>query len=147
MKVIQQMFEHLSWANKRIFETLEQSKNRDAERLFSHILLAEKVWITRIQGKDSSQLSIWSDIELDACKELMEENNKFFQSFLAKLTLEELENKISYSNSKGEAFTNTLGEILTHLGLHGQYHRGQVNTKLRASNQEPISVDFITFFR
>ena len=64
MKTIQKMYEHLNWANQRILETLNsiEDENKEVRRLFSHILFAEKVWITRLQGLDSSSLPLWSDV-------------------------------------------------------------------------------------
>ena len=46
------MYEHLNWANQRILETLQsiEDKNQEVCRLFSHILFAEKVWITRLKN-------------------------------------------------------------------------------------------------
>ena len=44
------MFEHLNWANIRILKTLQNAEveNQEIIRLFSHILLAEKIWFTRL---------------------------------------------------------------------------------------------------
>lgn len=63
METILKMFEHLKWANQQILETLhhKEVENKDVIRLFSHILLAEKVWVTRLQGFDSSNITIWID--------------------------------------------------------------------------------------
>lgn len=51
----------------------------------------------------------------------------------------------SYTNSKGDEFKYSVGDILTHVALHGQYHRGQINSRLRAMGVEPVSVDYIIF--
>ncbi|HWJ79889.1 MAG TPA: DinB family protein [Niallia sp.] len=142
------MFDHVNWANQRILEALQGSKeNQEITRLFSHILLAEKVWITRLQGKDSSQLPIWLEIDVEGCAELVKENEERYKSFLTPLTNEDLDNVIAYRNSKGTEFKNSVREILTHTALHGHYHRGQINSKLRACGLEPINIDFITYVR
>jgi len=54
---------------------------------------------------------------------------------------------ISYKNSSGRAFQNSVRDVLMHVALHGQYHRGQINLQLRANGMEPVNVDFITFVR
>ncbi|SOC13405.1 uncharacterized damage-inducible protein DinB [Ureibacillus xyleni] len=144
MKTIQKMYDHLHWANQRILETLQSSENEEALRLFSHILFAEKVWFTRLQGFDSSHLPIWSDIDLEGCTELVKQNEETIITFLKDADLNKI---IFYKNSKGTEFENSARDVLTHVALHGQYHRGQINSRLRASGMEPVNVDYITFVR
>jgi uncharacterized damage-inducible protein DinB len=143
------MYEHLNWANQRILGTLQSMKgeNQEVIRLFSHILFAEKVWITRLQGLDSSRLPIWSDVDIDVCADLVMQNNESLTTILTSLSNTDLDKIISYSNSKGIEFKNSVRDILTHVALHGQYHRGQINSRLRADGFEPVNMDFITFVR
>ena len=148
MKTIRKMYEQLNWANQRILSTLQsEAENQEARRLFSHILFAEKVWITRMKGLDSSQLPIWSEVDLDVCAELVNQNKESYTEYLGNLTNNDLDQFIFYKNSKGKEFTNSIRDILTHVALHGQYHRGQINSRLRADGMEPVDVDFISFVR
>jgi uncharacterized damage-inducible protein DinB len=143
------MYEHLNWANQRILETLQsiEDENQDVIRLFSHILFAEKVWITRLRGLDSSQLPIWSEADIEVCTDLVKQNKESLTTFLANLSNTDLDKLISYTNSKGKEFKSSVRDILTHVALHGQYHRGQINSRLRADGFEPVNIDFITFVR
>jgi uncharacterized damage-inducible protein DinB len=149
LKTIQKMYEHLNWANQRIFETLQsiEDENQEVWRLFSHILNAEKVWITRLRGMDSSQLPIWSEVDIEICAELVKQNEESFTAFFTNLANTDLDKIISYTNSKGREFKYSVRDILTHVALHGQYHRGQINSRLRAVDIEPVNIDFITFVR
>ena len=45
------------------------------------------------------------------------------------------------------AFDNTVGEILTHVAMHGHYHRGQIARVMRAAGREPVYTDYIGFVR
>jgi uncharacterized damage-inducible protein DinB len=54
-----------------------------------------------------------------------------------------LSQSVSYTNSKGEAWSSTVQEILTHLVIHSAYHRGQIASDLRAAGQEPAYTDYI----
>jgi uncharacterized damage-inducible protein DinB len=147
METIRSMFKHLHWANLRILYTLQnaEGKNKQAINLFSHILHAENIWFTRLQGKDSGHLPIWGEVSLESCKELVNHNHHNFTTLLS--TDLELDQLISYKNSKGFEFHHSVREILTHVALHGQYHRGQINQLLRAADLEPINVDYISFRR
>ena len=149
IETLRKMYEHLIWANKSILETLQklEEENHEFSRLFSHILFSEKVWITRLQGEDSSRLPIWLDVDLEVCKELVRHNEESIKAFLAALAETDLNKIISYKNSSGKEFENTVREILTHVAIHGQYHRGQINLLLRATGNEPVNVDFITLMR
>lgn len=143
------MYVHLNWANLRILETLQsiEDENQEVSRLFSHILLAEKVWITRLRGLDSSRLPIWSEVDIEVCADLVRQNNESLTTFLANLSNFDLDKLLSYTNSKGKVFKNSIRDILTHVALHGQYHRGQINSRLRAAGSEPVNMDYITFVR
>ncbi|MGE7601641.1 DinB family protein [Peribacillus sp. NPDC097675] len=149
IETIQKMYEHLNWANRRILETLQkvEDENQEVSRLFSHILFSEKVWITRLQGLDSSRLPIWSDVDIEFCAELVMQSEESITTFLTNLAETDLERIISYKNSSDKLFKNSVRDILTHVVLHGQYHRGQINSRLRANGIEPVNVDFITFMR
>ncbi|TCN26639.1 DinB family protein [Mesobacillus foraminis] len=147
MKTITQMLHHSFWANERILLSLQQIDNPKVRNIFSHILYAEQVWATRLQGQDSSHLPIWQETDLDTCARLVKNNRETFIRYLNHLSEDDLDKSISYQNSTGKEFTNSRREILTHLSLHGQHHRGQINTLLREAGTEPPAIDFIIFAR
>lgn len=149
MKTILAMFDHIHWANERILRALANGGDTDerAVRLFSHILFAERIWVARLQGKDSSALPIWPGDETVDCEALVRSNREAYAAYLAALTEAELERTVSYRNSKGASFATSVRDILTHVALHGQYHRGQVNLLLRAGGLEPAPVDYILYVR
>ncbi|WP_462410839.1 DinB family protein [Neobacillus sp. Marseille-QA0830] len=149
MRTIRKMFEHMHWANLRILETLKTSGdgNHQAKQLLSHILLAEEVWLNRLKGLSCSPQAIWTELSLEECLRLAETNHKNFAELLSGLSDANSEDIITYKNSTGKEFTTSLADILTHVALHGQYHRGQINRLLRQENLEPINVDYITYVR
>ena len=51
----------------------------------------------------------------------------------------------SYRNSAGRDFRNTVEEIVTHVTMHGSYHRGQIARIVRASGGDPPYTDYIQF--
>ncbi|MFL5508025.1 MAG: DinB family protein, partial [Gemmatimonadaceae bacterium] len=52
-----------------------------------------------------------------------------------------------YKNSAGEQFTSSVENILTHVFMHGSYHRGQVASLVRAGGDTPSPTDYIFFTR
>lgn len=143
------MYEHLHWANLRILKTLQSSEDAgdQVKRLFSHILLTEQVWLSRIESKAISAPPLWDELSIEECSKLVEHNNNRFTKFLGGLSDLNIDNLKSYKNSTGREFTTSVRDILTHIALHGHYHRGQINQLLRAAGFEPVNIDFITFTR
>ena len=63
--------------------------------------------------------------------------------YLDTLSPDDFEEGIGYRNSLGEYWTSTVGDILTHVVMHGAYHRAQVAAVIRESGGEPAYTDFI----
>ena len=63
--------------------------------------------------------------------------------FLDLITAGDVSQSISYRNSKGEEWTSTIVDVLTHVVMHSAYHRGQIASYMRASGQSPAHTDFI----
>ena len=64
-----------------------------------------------------------------------------------RLTETDLAARLAYVNSAGKPFDDEVGDILLHVMLHGQYHRGKINLLLRQGGAEPGPVDYIAFTR
>lgn len=149
MKTLIKLFEHLQWANQRILEILAKKgeETNEGKRLFSHILLCEQLWLQRIKGLDSNPKEIWNELCLEDCSILMALNSQQYSEILTTLSNNSGEDIVHYQNSSGTTFSTSILDILTHVALHGQYHRGQINRMLREDGGDPTNVDFITFVR
>jgi len=150
MKTIKCMIDHLIWADGRILDALEESetKNKDLLKLVRHVAAAEQVWLSRLQGKGSTQYSLWEEAEdLAAIRTMFEENAAQYRVYIEGLEESELDEMIDYTNQSGVPFRTSVRDILSQVILHGQYHRGQINRALRIESAEPVQVDYITFAR
>ncbi|MFD1774092.1 DinB family protein [Paenibacillus rhizophilus] len=144
------LFRHASWADKRIITALRQ-RNRIPEKplaLLGHILAAEKVWLMRINGTDGQTVKLWHPpTGLEECAALAEENAAGYGELLDMLDDSGLNAAVAYRNSTGKAYNTSVSDILTHVALHGSYHRGQIASFLRLEGLEPVNTDYITFVR
>lgn len=150
MKTIRNMFDHQVWANKRLLEAMRAggADNEEALKLFRHVAVAEQVWITRLNGESSAHLVLWSDdASLAEIEALLASNEQLYAAYLDALTEDRLDDAIVYKNQSGAEFRTPIRDVLTHVALHGQYHRGQVNRALRQSSAEPAALDFIVYSR
>jgi uncharacterized damage-inducible protein DinB len=142
------VFQHLEWADARVLESLRDAQSvlkRDLD-LYAHILGSEHVWLSRIHGS-RAKVAIWPTLTFGECEQLAAENAAAYQKLAAELTPQSRERRITYRNSAGDQFTSTLEDILTHVSLHGAYHRGQIASSLRAAGDTPVPTDYIAFVR
>ncbi len=142
------LYKHMAWADARVLQSLRKAHavlKKDLD-LYSHILGSEHVWLSRIKGTPA-QVAVWPSLTLDECERLAGENAAVFNRVISELTEEGRETPIIYRNSAGDQFTSTLEDILTHVSLHGAYHRGQIAASIRAAGDVPSPTDYIAFAR
>jgi len=142
------LYKHLAWADSRVLQSLRGEHavlKRDLD-LYSHILGSEHVWLSRIKGTPP-RVAVWPSLTLDEAERLAVENSTAFNKVVSELTEESRETPITYRNSAGDQFTSTLEDILTHVSLHGAYHRGQIAASIRAAGDVPSPTDYIAFAR
>jgi uncharacterized damage-inducible protein DinB len=142
------VFQHLKWADARVLDSLRGAKSlvKKDQELFAHILGSEHVWLSRIGGT-APKFAVWPTLTLDECDQLASENAVAFQKLISGLTAEAIQRAITYRNSAGEEYASTLEDILTHVSLHGAYHRGQIAASVRAAGDAPSPTDYIAFAR
>ncbi len=145
---LSRMFDHVRWADERVHASLLTAANPPSHTLdlLAHVVAAEHVWLTRIRG-EKPEIAVWPHLSLSQCAELAKRNADEFSTLLGTLDGNQLDNSITYRNSAGAEFTSTIGDILTHVALHGAYHRGQIAAAVRAGGDTPASTDYIAFVR
>jgi uncharacterized damage-inducible protein DinB len=143
---LRRQFAYDAWANSEVLAGLgaNSSLHSSAQprRLLAHILSAERLWLERIRNQAQS-LPVWPDLSLEQCQAQVDELPQLWRDFLSQLSDAELTEKVTYKNSKGEPWTSTVEDILTHVVLHSAYHRGQIASLVRAGGEQPAYTDFI----
>jgi uncharacterized damage-inducible protein DinB len=145
MDALDQLWQYTVWANNTILTTLEnygQQTPASALRLMSHVMNAQTVWLARLNGQ-SPKVGIWDEHDLATCRSMNTESLEGFGELLGKPAQE----NISYKNSTGMAFENTVLDIWLQMLSHGSYHRGQIAMQLRQNGLEPVNTDYIIFLR
>ena len=137
-------FTYDEWANREVLAGLRasaQSATRPLQ-LLAHILSAERLWLERLKQQPQT-FPVWPDFTLDQCEQKITELAQLWREYLAQLSPTELSKKISYQNSKGDPYTSTVEDVVTHVALHSAYHRGQIASLMRAAGEQPAYTDFI----
>jgi uncharacterized damage-inducible protein DinB len=146
---LRRQFVYDAWANREVLNAIRSGggDTQGAVRLIAHILSAEGLWLERLKGEAQS-LPVWPELDLDQCEARATALGGLWMEYLkaissSGLTSTGLAEKISYKNSKGEAWSNTVQDVLTHVVMHSAYHRGQIASLMRANGQTPAYTDFI----
>jgi uncharacterized damage-inducible protein DinB len=144
LQYLRKLFLYDDWANREVLQGLAASQAPSVRsiRLLAHILSAQKLWFERLKGQPQS-LPVWPEYELTECEALLAELAGSWRSYFETADESELERGVPYKNSKGEAFNSRVEDILTHVAMHGSYHRGQIAAVMRASGFTPAYTDFI----
>lgn len=149
MDDLKRMFKYDTWANRAMFESLQRAGGSVPPRaveIMSHIAAVQDLWHARIQQL-KKRVEVWPKLTLDRCDEYIAECAKLCPTLLESLTSAELDRQVDYVNSLGESWSNTVGDILHHVIMHGVYHRGQIATHMRNAKLEPAQTDFILAVR
>lgn len=144
-----QLFEYNDWANDKILKTITEKKitSQKIFSLFSHIIIAQILWLNRINKETYEFKDFWQMLNPGEMNRLSRKSTLDWDSFIKKLKETDLQIEISYVNSKGNAYKNTLSQIMTHVINHSTYHRAQIAALLRIENITPPLTDYIAFFR
>jgi uncharacterized damage-inducible protein DinB len=111
-------------------------------KLLAHIAGASRLWLDRLRGA-VKPVAVWPDLDLGECRAELEDLGRLWTEYFQELTPAGLEESVSYVNSKGEPWTSSVDDILTHVVLHSSYHRGQIAADTRASGHAPAYTDYI----
>jgi uncharacterized damage-inducible protein DinB len=153
------LFQYNLWADRRTLDACAALTNEQFTRslgssfgsvrdTLAHLYGAEWVWNERFQGRSPSGLPAASAYpDLASVRAKLEEMDRYYIEYVAKLTPQDLEGVVRYKNLKGDEFADPRWQCLHQLTNHGTYHRGQVVTLLRQLGAKPVSTDLIGFYR
>ncbi len=155
LDTIAELYRHMEWADAAVWTpTLAADGARTDDKLreyFYHLHLVQRaflrIWLKEAPEapyptfQDLPALMLWGRSyyeEVFPCIERFKDEqwSATMQMPWARLVAERL----------GRApAAITLGETALQVAMHSQYHRGQVNARLRAVGGEPPTVDYITW--
>jgi uncharacterized damage-inducible protein DinB len=146
--MMRRLSQHLAWADDLVLAALEAAPTPppDAVREYAHILGADEVWLSRLEQRLAATTP-WPEFELSELRPFARQLHAGYARYLASITDADLARNVLYTNSAGQSFETRVEDILVHVSLHAQYHRGKVNLLLRQAGLTPAPADFIGFVR
>lgn len=132
-----------AWANGETLASLRRGRSpAKALRWMGHIVGSGELWLARL-CQEPPAMAVWPELDLEQCAGGIACLAESWPRYLDTLSPDDFEEGIGYRNSLGEYWTSTVGDILTHVVMHGAYHRAQVAAVIRESGGEPAYTDFI----
>lgn len=146
------------WANRRLYEVaaqLSDAQFREDRGAFfgslrgtlNHILVADRVWLERIEGtgpKPSSLDEILYD-DFAGLRAAREAEDERILRVVAATPAERFESVLSYRSMAGTPHELPFAQILTHVFNHQTHHRGQAHTLLGQFWLTTPVLDFVYF--
>jgi uncharacterized damage-inducible protein DinB len=146
-----------TWASRRLLDAVAQLTPEEQSRDFktsdssplhtlAHVFAADRLWLTRMHGESPTKLLGPGDSELGVLTTQWPVVLDGLKQFLAPMTDQDVQARISYRDTRGNPWEQPLWQILLHVVNHGTHHRGQVSGFLRAMGHNPPSLDLIAFY-
>jgi uncharacterized damage-inducible protein DinB len=139
------LFAYDAWGNRATLDSLRMSTHAPTSRacaITAHLVGAGRLWLDRLHGRAPSS-EVWPALSLDECEAGFDELDAAWTGYLNGLDAAGLARPIAYTNTKGEPWESAVADVLTHVALHGTYHRGQIAMLVRQSGHAPAYTDFI----
>jgi uncharacterized damage-inducible protein DinB len=137
------LFQYGAWANREALASLRVPPPPPRGlKVMGHIVGAETLWHARLTG-ERAPLPVWPDLGIGQIETWLSDLDGIWSRYLGRVVPAGLGERITYTNTKGEAFSSTVEDVLTHVVMHSAYHRGQIAADVRVAGHEPAYTDFI----
>jgi uncharacterized damage-inducible protein DinB len=139
------LFAYEFWANREAVASLARAGTNAPPRtiaIMGHVLAASRLWLARI-SQEKIKVDVWPTRTAEQMAADIDSLEQMWSRWLGTAKPARLDDSISYVNSKGEPWSSTTRDVLTHMFLHASYHRGQIATLLGRSAQQAAYTDFI----
>jgi uncharacterized damage-inducible protein DinB len=130
-----QLLEYDNWANSIVLDLVKENtvQNERIIIILNHIFEAERLWLARMREEDY-HARIFTTAPLNEIEKLKAEAYHLWKEFLVELKDEDMDEVYAYKNIRGDAYSNKLKDVLTHVFNHSEHHRSEIITLLKAEH-------------
>lgn len=145
------MFRYQSWANDAFCDKLmlldevrHPADYRQAMRLMNHAYVVAEIFAAHLSGRAHFYQTdnTVETPDIPTLRSAMAACDSWYLDYVGKVTAGELAEKIAFTFTDGDKGFMSRAEMLTHIVLHGGYHRGEVG---RILTQLAIETPWDTF--
>ncbi|WP_349434556.1 DinB family protein [Pararhizobium sp. A13] len=137
--LLQKLFGYHAWANNDLFdklETLDQAQHKSelhtALRLINHYHVVAQIFAANLSGVQHNYASgnTAETPTLDELRAALASSDQWYLNYLRSVPPANLRETIPFAFTDGDKGYMSREEMLTHVALHGGYHRGEVGRLL-----------------
>jgi uncharacterized damage-inducible protein DinB len=134
------------WADRSLYDAvtrnLERLSREDVAlmmRILDHMHVVDRIFQHHLQGRPHSFRAPRSEeiAELPALAHSVEETDEWYSTYVSGLTPVELAQPIDFTFTSGKHARMQRSQILLHVSLHGNYHRGNAGALLQLRGITP----------
>ncbi len=132
--------------NQKLSDAFIDNSNKVSDKsikLYSHILNAHQIWNYRIHPNQTA-FGVWQIHPIENFANINKANHEHSLLILNEHGLNKI---ITYSNTEGQSFSNSIQDIIFHSINHSTYHRAQIATEFSQNGLSALNTDYIYFKR
>ncbi|WP_167507110.1 MULTISPECIES: DinB family protein [unclassified Mesorhizobium] len=133
--MLKSLLAYQAWANDELAEKLagmdpvrDAGERHAAIRLMNHIHVVSRIFAAHLKGVAHGYASDNTEEmpEPAALRAAMSEADRWYLDYLEIVSEQELAEPVAFTFTDGDKGGMTRQEMLTHVVLHGSYHRGEI---------------------
>ncbi len=157
---LRSLLEYNAWANAEFFKAVrelpleEVTKKRKTglesiHLSLNHLLVVDRIWHAHMQGRDHGikdrRARLYDD--LDELWKARQEMDRTLLDYLDTLDGDALEEVVDYELIGGNTGSLSRAMCITHLAMHGSYHRGWIADMFGQAERPPPIIDIPVYER
>jgi len=144
--LLKSMLVYQAWANDELLEKLvgldpcsAQTERHAALRLMNHIHVVSRIFAAHLTGVAHGYAgdNTGETPEPDALRVAMARTDRWYLDYLETVSGQALSQSVAFTFTDGDEGCMTRREMLTHVVLHGGYHRGEIGRILASIGISP----------
>jgi uncharacterized damage-inducible protein DinB len=147
-----------AWANRRLYDACGALGDADyrtrrpsffgsIHATLNHILVGDRIWLSRFQGRPHDIRSLDQVLHDDfaALRSAREAEDRHILAYAEGLSEATLKSTLAYRNMAGQDMAIPLEAAIAHFFNHQTHHRGQVHGMLSGTPVSPPPLDLLYF--
>jgi uncharacterized damage-inducible protein DinB len=133
--LITTMFQYKAWANDEILTTMklfeheaQAAERHTAIRILNHTYVVDRICAANLQRlkHEYAATNTTDTPTLEQLDSAVKESDQWYVDYVSKLNPEDLNESIDFTFTDGALGRMSREEMLSHVVLHGGYHRGAI---------------------
>ena len=144
--LLHSLFKYKAWSNEQLFVELakvdpvaQQEARHNAMRILNHIYVVDQIFAAQLSGAVPSftATNTTDTPTLEALRDGVAMLDAWYVNYSADLSPEQLAENIAFTFTDGDKGLMSREEMLTHVSLHGAYHRGGAGRIMNVAGTPP----------